>query len=171
MIQACIPLYTPPPATYADFPPPPFLWNYLLFFFIIFPLVYFLKWSLWKLILKFPPPTPWEGFSGGTSGKESACQCRRHKRCRFNPWVRKIPWRRERLPALVLLPGESRGQRRLVGSSPWGHKESDTTERLSTLFGEKPPVAGEYFRISHWTSMLNPYSHSANTQSHIWMDI
>ena len=28
------------------------------------------------------------------SGKESACQCRRHKRHRFNPWVRRIPWRR-----------------------------------------------------------------------------
>ena len=39
---------------------------------------------------------PKEGrdFSGGASGKESACQCRRHKRCRFNPWVRKNPCRR-----------------------------------------------------------------------------
>ena len=32
------------------------------------------------------------GFPGGTSGKEPACQCRRHRRCRFDPWVRKIPW-------------------------------------------------------------------------------
>ena len=31
------------------------------------------------------------GFPGGTSDKESACQCRRHKRCRFDPWVRKTP--------------------------------------------------------------------------------
>ena len=45
-----------------------------------------------------------------------------------DPWVRKIPWRREWLPTLVLLPGESHGQRSLVGSSPWGHKESDITE-------------------------------------------
>ena len=29
-----------------------------------------------------------KGFPGGTSGKEPACQCRRQKRCRFNPWVR-----------------------------------------------------------------------------------
>ena len=122
MIQACIPLYTPPPATYADFPPPPFLWNYLLFFFIIFPLVYFLKWSLWKLILKFPPPTPWEGFSGGTSGKESACQCRRHKRCRFNPWVRKIPWRSAWQLTPAFLSGEDHGQRSLEGYSPRGRK-------------------------------------------------
>ena len=31
---------------------------------------------------------------GGTSGKEPACQCRRHKSCRFDPWVGKIPWRK-----------------------------------------------------------------------------
>ena len=35
------------------------------------------------------------GFPGGASGKESACQCRRHKRCRFNPWLRKILWSRK----------------------------------------------------------------------------
>ena len=34
------------------------------------------------------------GFPGGTSGKDPACQCRRHKRCGFDPWVGKIPWRR-----------------------------------------------------------------------------
>ena len=31
------------------------------------------------------------GFPGGASGKEPASQCRRHKRCRFDPWVRKVP--------------------------------------------------------------------------------
>ena len=36
------------------------------------------------------PMCDWD-FPGGTSGKEPACQCRRHKRCRFDPWVRKIP--------------------------------------------------------------------------------
>ena len=36
------------------------------------------------------------GFPGGASGKEAACQRRRHKRCRFNPWVGKMPWRRKR---------------------------------------------------------------------------
>ena len=60
------------------------------------------------------------------SGKESACQCRR---CEFNPWVRKIPWRRGWQPFLVFLPGESHGQRSLVGFSPKGQRESDTTER------------------------------------------
>ena len=45
----------------------------------------------------------------------------------FEPWVRKIPWRREWQPTAVFLPGESHGQRSLVGYSPWGHKESDIT--------------------------------------------
>ena len=34
-------------------------------------------------------------FPGGTSGKESVCQCRRPRRCGFDPWFRKIPWRRK----------------------------------------------------------------------------
>ena len=38
------------------------------------------------------------------------------------------PWRRKRQPAPVFLPGESHGQRSLVGDSPWGRKELDTTE-------------------------------------------
>ena len=37
------------------------------------------------------PATPFLGFPGGAGGKESACQCRRHKGCGFNPWVGKIP--------------------------------------------------------------------------------
>ena len=44
------------------------------------------------------------------------------------PLVRKIPWRKERLPTPVFLPGEFHGQRSLVGYSPWDGKESDMTE-------------------------------------------
>ena len=51
---------------------------------------------------------------------------------RFDPWVGKIPWRRKWPPAPVFLPGDSQGQRSLVGDSPWGRRESDMTERLST---------------------------------------
>ena len=65
------------------------------------------------------------------SSKESAYQCRRH---RFDPWVRKLPWRRKRQPTPVFLPAESHGQRSLVGYSPSGRKESDTTERLATTY-------------------------------------
>ena len=68
------------------------------------------------------------GIPGGASGKESACQCWRRKRNRFNPWVRKIPWRRKWQPTPVFLPGESHGQRSLMGYSPWSQKESDMTE-------------------------------------------
>ena len=50
------------------------------------------------------------------------------KRHEFNPWVGKIPWRREWQPTPVFLPGESHGLRSLAGYSPWGHKELDMTE-------------------------------------------
>ena len=66
------------------------------------------------------------------SGKESTCQCRRHRRLRFNSWVRKTPGRRKWQPIPVFLPGEPLGQRGQAGYSPWGHKESDMTERLDT---------------------------------------
>ena len=48
----------------------------------------------------------------------------------FDLWVRKIPWRREWQPTPVLLPRKFHRWRSLVGYSPWGRKESDTTERL-----------------------------------------
>ena len=51
----------------------------------------------------------------------------------FNPWVGKIPWRREWQPTSVLLRGKSHGLRSLVGYSPWGRKESNTTERFSFI--------------------------------------
>ena len=44
---------------------------------------------------------------------------------------REDSWRREWLPIPVFLPEESHGQKSLMGYSPWGHKESDTTERLA----------------------------------------
>ena len=69
------------------------------------------------------------GFSGGTVvKKKSTCQCRRLKRLEFDPWVRKIPWSRKWQPTQVFLPGKSHEQRSLARYSPWGRKESDTTE-------------------------------------------
>ena len=50
----------------------------------------------------------------------------------FDPWVRKMPWRRERLPTPVFWPEEFHGL-----YSPWGQKESDTTEQLSLHFKVK----------------------------------
>ena len=71
------------------------------------------------------------GFPGGSDGKSTCLQWRRH---RFNPWVRKIPWTRKWQPTPVLLPGKFHGWRNLVGYSPWGHKEPDTTELLHFCF-------------------------------------
>ena len=68
-------------------------------------------------------PTP--GLPWWFRQKRTCLQCRRPG---FDPWVRKIPWRREWLPTPVLLHGEFHGQRSLGGYSPWGHKELDTTE-------------------------------------------
>ena len=50
---------------------------------------------------------------------------------RFDPWVRKIPWRRQWLTTPVFLIGELHGQKSLAGYSPWGRKESDMTEQLT----------------------------------------
>ena len=69
------------------------------------------------------------GFPGVASSKEPSWWCRRCKKHSFDPWFGKIPRRRrawQHIP--VFLPGESHGQRSLVGYSPQGHKESDTTE-------------------------------------------
>ena len=56
-------------------------------------------------------------------GKESSCQCRRY---RFNPYFRKIPWRRQWQSTPVFSPGKSHGQRSLMGYSPWESQKSRT---------------------------------------------
>jgi len=58
--------------------------------------------------------------------------CKRHKRRGFDPSVGKIPWRRKRQPTSEFLPGKFHGWRSLAGHSPWGHKELNRTEQLST---------------------------------------
>ena len=63
--------------------------------------------------------------------KESPCYCMRHRRCRFHPWVGKIPWRKKWPPTPVFLPGEPHGQGSLGGYGLQGRKESDTTEMTS----------------------------------------
>ena len=61
------------------------------------------------------------GLSWWLSGKESTCQCRRH---RCGPLARKIPWRRQWQPTPIFLPGKPRGQRSLVAYNRWAHKRS-----------------------------------------------
>ena len=79
-------------------------------------------------------------FLGGSVVKnlpamQEHLQCRRH---RFNPWVGKIPWRRKWQPTPVFLPGESHGQRSLVGYSPWSLRVGynlATKSTHSSVFG------------------------------------
>ena len=67
-----------------------------------------------------------EDFPGGSvvKKKKSSCQYKRH---RFDPWVRKIPWKRKWQPTPIFFPEKSHGQRSLMCYSPWGCKESDMT--------------------------------------------
>ena len=64
----------------------------------------------------------------GKGKKKVCCQCRRCKRCGFDPWVGKIPWRWAWQPTPVSLPGEFHGQRSLEDCSPWDCEELGTTE-------------------------------------------
>ena len=66
--------------------------------------------------------------------KNTLANAWRYRRCVSNPWVGKVLWRREWQPTPVFLPEEFHGQRSLAGPSPWGHKQSDTTERLTYTF-------------------------------------
>ena len=79
-----------------------------------------LPWKLW-----------FNQYSPGAGDKQSTCQCSRCKRPGFNPWIGRIPWRKKWQRTPVFLPGESHGQRSLVGYSLWGCKESDRTEHWS----------------------------------------
>ena len=64
------------------------------------------------------------GFTGGSEVKVSACNA---GDLGSIPGSGRFPWRRKWQPIPVFLPGESHGQRNLVGYSPWGRKELDTT--------------------------------------------
>ena len=74
-----------------------------------------------------------KGLPRQLSGKESACQCRRH---RFNPWVAKIPWRRIWQPTAVFWCGKFHGQRSLVGSQRVRHDwaRTHTKPRQSSVY-------------------------------------
>ena len=83
---------------------------------------------LWPIKLPTAGCNPQIWHFLGASGKEPTCQCRRHKRFGFDPWVGKIPCRKKWQHTPVFLPGESHGQRKPGGYSPKGRKESKTTE-------------------------------------------
>ena len=101
--------------------------------------------------------------TAGTSGKESACQCRRCERHEFDPWVRKIPWTRAWQPTATFLPGEFHGQRSLAGCSSRVPKESDTTKRLTLSLSTRLSDSKKLKRILFiWG--FNQNLESSNTQ-------
>ena len=90
------------------------------------------------------------------SGKESVCQWRRRRRCGFSPWVRKIPWRRTWPPTPVFWPGESHGQRSLVGYSPWSQRvRHDWATELNYSVSN---CAVRYLLILLWTFLICIFS-------------
>ena len=99
----------------------------------------------------FQPLGELGGFPGGANGKEPACQCRR---CGFDPWAGKIPWRRALQSTPVLLPGESHGQRILASYSPWGHKESDTTDLIYHACIPWEKILSCFFFFLHWLFLI-----------------
>jgi len=82
------------------------------------------------------PSLGWEGpLEEGMAGHSGGSKSKRKISLQYRrPWVWFLgwedPWRREWLPIPVYFPGELYGERSLAGYSPWGQKESDTTERL-----------------------------------------
>ena len=73
-------------------------------------------------------------FPHDASGKEPVCQCRGHKGYKFNPWVKKILWRRVWQPTPVFLPRESHGQRTLVGYYPQGRRVRHNWRNLACIY-------------------------------------
>ena len=104
---------------------------------------------------------PLSAFPKMTSGWEMhrdlqfGVKCRRHG---FYPWVRKMPWRRKWQPTSVFLPGESHGQRRLVGYSPWGHRVRQDW------------VTNAFFLHFTWDDEHNLPKH-CNTNPKVWVDV
>ena len=65
---------------------------------------------------------PERGFPGGSVVKNPPANARRLRGHGFDPWVKKILWRRKWQPTPVFLPRKSHGQGTLAGYSPWGCK-------------------------------------------------
>ena len=92
--------------------------------------IYRSSWMPKSLLIKCPAHL---GDSPMTQQSGICLQCRRCRRCGFDPWVRKIPWSRKWQLTQVFLPGEHHGQKSLEGYGPCGHKKSDMTEDTCML--------------------------------------
>ena len=107
-------------------------------FFILF--MGFSRQEYWSDLLFLSPVNHVLGLHWWLRWQSICLQCGRPG---FDLWVRKIPWRRKWQPTPVFLPREPHGRRSLVGYSPWGRKESDTTRRLHFHF---------HFHFLQWTT-------------------
>ena len=79
------------------------------------------------------------GFTSGSTGKESACQCRSCKRRGFDPWDMKSPWRRKWQPTPIFLPGKFYGQMSISSPSLF----------CKRIWHPDPNKVG-YFRDTSW---------------------
>ena len=119
-----------------------------------------------KLLGEISVASDMQGFPGGSERLPPM------RETRFDPWVRKISWRRKRQSTPVFLPGESHGWRSLVGYSPRGHKESDMTERLHLQYSclENPGDRGAWwaaiYRVTQSRTRLKPLSSSSKAHAH-----
>ena len=110
------------------------MWRFLLilfFFFLIGSKIYIFKTLYYRLcfnilspyLVNFEESTVLtlgnSGLPRWHSGKELTCQCRKCKRCEFDPWVRNILWVGNGNPLQYSLSGKFHGQMNLVGYSPW----------------------------------------------------
>ena len=110
---------------------------------------------LWHILY---PPSPQLVWGDGASLVAQMVKNLPARRPGFDPWVRKIPWRRERLPMPVFLPGESSWTEEPGRLQSMGLKESDRTERLTlelSFFGEITQIF-YYWPNQSWLPTLKP---------------
>ena len=113
---------------------------------------YISDWPLNHTCLEQTQLSPTKGFPGGTSGKEPTCQCSRPKRCRFDPWVKKIPWRRAWRSTPVFLPIESPwtgepGRLQSIGSLRVRHDLSNLAHSTQPNKMKRSPTLEEVFTV------------------------
>ena len=97
------------------------------------------------------------GFPSWLSGKESTCQCRRHG---FNPWVRKIPWRKKQQPTPVTLPGNSHGERSWQLQSMGSQKDRydlELNNNNNKEVGVETRRRGDSIHVDRLNKRLNAY--------------
>ena len=88
-------------------------------------------------------------------GSDSKRICLSFRRPGFDPWLGKITWRRTWQPTSVFLPGESHGQRSLVGYSPWGHRIGHNLATKYSAWEESLPTLDPISRPTHFSEPLS----------------